>query len=318
MKLLDAFMSSPGPRNLKESFALYTKGVAMGTADIIPGVSGGTIALIAGIYTQLIDAIKSLDGQGIKKILTLDLAGALAHVHVRFLVILLAGIGTAIVSIARLMHWLLANQPTFTWSVFFGLILASIWILGKKVSWGGATGAAFLGGIVVGFLVVGLIPVQTPETWWFIIFCGMIAICAMILPGISGAFLLLILGKYEYITGALKNPFSTESLIIISCFAIGALIGITSFSRVLSFLLHHFEALTIAFLTGLMAGSLRKVWPWKEALETQIIRGKLHVLREVNLLPSLDQNLLISFALMCVGMLGVLGLEKIAGPPSQG
>jgi len=312
MNLKQAFFSSPGPVGLKDMFQLYLKGVAMGAADIIPGVSGGTIALIAGIYSNLIDAIKSLDMEGIKKLLKLDFSGFLAHVHVRFLVVLLAGIGTAILSIARAMHWLLENQPTFTWSAFFGLILASIWVLSRKVKWSANKVLAFVIGAGGGFFLVGLIPVATPETWWFIVLCGMIAICAMILPGISGAFLLLILGKYEYVTAALKHPFSAESLVIIGCFMIGAFFGITSFSRVLSYLLHHYEALTLAFLTGLMTGSLRKVWPWKDVLETQMIRGKSYVLREANLLPVVDVNLMICLGLMIAGVVLVLRLEKVA------
>ncbi|OGG94971.1 MAG: DUF368 domain-containing protein [Candidatus Lambdaproteobacteria bacterium RIFOXYD12_FULL_49_8] len=312
--LIDAFKKSPGPNNLKEALVLYLKGVSMGTADIIPGVSGGTIALIAGIYTQLIDAIKSIDGDAVKKLLRLDLAGFLAHVHLRFLVVLLAGISTAIISIARLMNYLLDEQPVLTWSAFLGLILASIWILGKKVHWSPKTLAAFGVGGLVGFVIVGLIPVSTPETWWFIILAGMIAICAMILPGISGAFLLLIMGKYEYVTGALKHPFEAQSLVIIACFCLGAFVGITSFSRVLSYLLHHYEKLTLALLTGLMAGSLRKVWPFKEVLEQVEIRGKLHVLRDQNIWPEIGTELGLAIGLAVLGFLLVMVLERWADP----
>jgi len=312
MNLKQSFLSTPGPTTLKEAVKLYFKGVAMGAADIIPGVSGGTIALIAGIYSNLIDGIKSLDFDAVKKLARFDLSGFVAHVHLKFLVILLAGIATAILSVARGMHWLLENQPTFTWSAFFGLILASIWVLSQKVEWSLFRVGGFVAGGLVGFFVVGMIPVATPETWWFLVLCGMIAICAMILPGISGAFLLLILGKYEFVTGALKHPFSAESLVIILCFGIGAFMGITSFSRVLSYLLHHYEAFTLAFLTGLMTGSLRKVWPWKDVLETQIIRGKTYVLREANVLPMADMNLAICLGLMLVALVLVLRLEKVA------
>ncbi|MDT8448326.1 MAG: DUF368 domain-containing protein [bacterium] len=318
MQLKSALMASPGPKTPKEALVLYFKGVAMGAADIIPGVSGGTIALISGIYTHLIDAIKSVDLDTFKNLGRLRLADALAGVHLRFLVVLLAGIGTAIIGIARLMHWLLKEEPVLTWSAFFGLILASILILALKVQWSLARVGGLLGGAVFGFLVVGMIPVQTPTDWWFIILVGMIAICAMILPGISGAFLMLILGKYEYVTGALKNPTSIDSLVIIVLFAVGAALGIGAFSRVLSYLLHHFEAMTLAFLTGLMAGSLRKVWPWKEVLETKMIRGKEHVLREANILPNLDAQLAAAVALMVAGLVLIWLLERWSRPGDGG
>ncbi|MFW6236942.1 MAG: DUF368 domain-containing protein, partial [Desulfosudaceae bacterium] len=247
--------------------------------------------------------------------LRLDLKGALATAHVRFLVVLLAGIATAVISIARIMHHLLQHYPVPVWSLFFGLILASILVVGRKVpSWQRPkTISAFLGGTAVAWLMVGMIPVATPETGWFIFISGFIAICAMILPGLSGAFLLLILGKYEFITGAIKNPLILDNLAILVVFAAGALAGILSFSRLLKWLLDRWHDLAMAFLTGLMTGSLRKIWPWKEVLETTLVRDKIHVLREANILPpEFGGEFVLALTLAAVGFAAVLLLERLS------
>ncbi len=286
----------------------------MGSADVIPGVSGGTIALITGIYEQLLNAIKSINARVIKKIITADLKGALAEVHSRFLLFLFAGIFLAIVSIARIMNYLLHHEPILTWSLFFGLIAASILVVGKKVgNWRYSTCLSFLIGGGAAWIIVGLIPVNTPETLWFIFISGFIAICAMILPGLSGAFLLLILGKYEFITGALKNPLIWENTIIITVFCTGTVVGILSFSRILKFLLDTWHNLSLAFLTGLMAGSMRKIWPWKAQLESTVIRGELHTLRERNIIPdAFTPEVAAAFGLAFLGFILVVILEKIS------
>ncbi|MDH5560126.1 MAG: DUF368 domain-containing protein [Deltaproteobacteria bacterium] len=311
----EAWMGSPGPKNPRETGLLLLKGILMGTADIIPGVSGGTIALITGIYNTLIDAIRSFDMSTIKHILSLDFKSALFELHLRFLIPLFFGILSAILVTARLIHYVLAVFPEITWAFFFGLIVSSTMVLGRQIkNWVGMAGLFFIFGALGAFFLVGMIPVTTPLDWWFIIFSGMIAICAMILPGISGAFILLILGKYEYVTGALKNPFLLPNLKIILLFTGGCLIGITSFSRILSFFLHRYENLTLAFLTGMMFGSLRKIWPWKEVLEEKMIRGKLYVVQETNILPqSFDSALIYALVFIVLGFLLVLILEKTAG-----
>ena len=310
-RIKQAFFASPGPDNLKDSFFLYLKGLMMGAADIIPGVSGGTIALISGIYDDLIDAIKSFNLPALKSLFTGNLSEALAQVHLRFLLVLLLGIGTALVGLAKIMHWLLTEHPVPTWSLFFGLILASTLILGQKVTdWRGKGGIAFLAGLIFGYVVVGLIPVTTPEAAWFIILAGMIAICAMILPGISGSFLLLILGKYQFITAALRAPGEPGSLAVIGLFLLGAVVGITGFSRLLSWVLHRWHMVTLAFLTGLMAGSLRKIWPWKETLESTVIRGKTHILREANILPQVDGALAVAILVMLTAFILTVILER--------
>ncbi len=310
----DAWGASPGPQNKKDYQILFLKGFCMGSADIIPGVSGGTIAFITGIYSHWLAAIASINLVFVKKLISFDWKGALAEIHVRFLLALLLGIGIAILSTARLMHYLITTHPVLTWSLFFGLILASILVVGKEIeNWKGSS-LVFVGvGAVSAYVVVGLIPVTTPESWWFILFSGIIAICAMVLPGLSGSFILLILGKYEFITGAIKNPFQLDNIVIIVLFGCGCVIGIIGFSRILKYFLAHYRNATMGILTGFMIGAMRKVWPWKEVLETKVIRGKVHVLQEQNILPpQFDSQLIFAIALIMIGFAFVLFLEKMS------
>lgn len=294
---------------------LAAKGFAMGAADIVPGVSGGTVAFVTGIYEQLLAAIASVNGAALKRLLKFDLKGLIGGVHVRFLAVLLFGLGIAVVSMAGLMHHLMAVYPVQTWATFFGLTLASVVVVAREVD-GLLKPQALVAmalGAVGAFFMVGLIPVQTPDALWFIFLCGAVAICAMILPGISGSFLLLIFGKYAYITGAIKAPFASGNLAIIAVFGAGVVVGILSFSRLLNWLLARARNLTMAVLTGFMIGALRKIWPYKETLETQVIRDKVHVLREQNVLPaSFDGEAITALALAVGGCLVVLALERLA------
>jgi putative membrane protein len=310
----EAFFASTGPTSARKAVNLALKGLCMGSADVIPGVSGGTIALITGIYEDLIGALRSIDTKVVQQVLVLDIKGVVAKVHVRFLLALFSGILVAILSLARLMNYLLHHHPVATWSLFFGLIVASTIMVGKHVSnWFGKAGISFVTGIIAATIIVNLIPMQTPEDLWFIFFCGIVAICAMILPGISGAFILLILGKYEYVTGALKDPFLPQNLIVILVFCIGCGIGLLGFSRVLNYLLQKFHNLTLAFLAGLIAGSLQKIWPWKEVIETQVIRGKAHVIWGGPIMPpAINQEFFIAAGLAALGFVAVLVLEKLS------
>ena len=318
MTFKKALMASPGPNSWKEAFILFLKGLTMGGADIIPGVSGGTMALITGIYEQLLEAIRSIDMAMIKRLLKGDISGAISGVHIRFLVALLSGIAVAIISLARIMHYLLTNHESYTFGLFFGMIAASILVIGKQVKWKPIAIGFGLLGVLVAWIVVGLIPVETPTSLVFILFSGFVAICAMILPGISGAFLLLIMGKYEFITGALKNPFGhassgDSSLVIIAVFLVGAFFGITLFSRFLKWLLSKYHNATLAFLTGLMGGSMRRIWPWKGDVVTKVIRDKVHVISESNVLPKqFDTAFALVIFLMIVGFIIVYYLEKVS------
>jgi putative membrane protein len=210
------------------------------------------------------------------------------------------------------MHYLLTEHAVQTWSVFFGLITASILVVAHSINKRFTTFPALILGAILAYGITGLIPLYTPEEPWFIFFSGMIAICAMILPGLSGSFILLILGKYAFITAALRNPVNPDNLEIILIFITGCLVGILGFSRILRYGLARWHDYTLALLTGIMLGSMRKVWPWKITLESQIIRGKEHVLREENVWPLLDFEFGIALLLMLTGFTLVMLLDKIS------
>ena len=306
------WMTSPGPKTFIEHAYLFFKGVGMGTADIVPGVSGGTIAFITGIYEALLTAIASINSRLVLQVLRLNLKQALAALHLRFLVTLVCGIVLAIISTSHLMHYLLTEHAVQTWSVFFGLITASILVVAHSINKRFTSFPALILGAIMAYGITGLIPLYTPEEPWFIFFSGMIAICAMILPGLSGSFILLILGKYAFITAALRNPINPDNLEIILIFIAGCLVGILGFSRILRYGLARWHDYTLALLTGIMLGSMRKVWPWKITLESQIIRGKEHVLRQENVWPLLDFEFGIALLLMGTGFVLVILLDKIS------
>lgn len=222
---------------------------------------------------------------------------------------LLAGIGISVFSLAKLITWLLVDHPVLVWSFFFGLVLASTWFVSKDIkewkSW--KTWVAFVIGVVIAFYITVATPAETPSNLLFIFLCGAIAICAMILPGISGSFILVLLGKYFFIMDAVK----TLDVVVIAVFGAGACIGITSFSRILSYALAHFRNITLAVLTGFMLGSLNKVWPWKEVVETFVdSHGEVKPLVEHNILP--NAYVAEAVVLMVVGFFLVYFLEKLS------
>ena len=284
----------------------------MGAADVIPGVSGGTIAFITGIYEELINSIKSIDLKAIKLLLTFRFADFWKKINGNFLFSVVGGIGISIFSLARLMTYLLVHHPIEIWSFFFGLIIASSILVAKEVKkWDIFTIISLLAGGCIAYTITVLSPASTPETWWFIILSGAIAICAMILPGISGAFILLLMGKYAYIIGAVGSL----DVGILVLFAIGAISGIISFSHLLSWLLKNYHGLTIALLTGFMVGSLNKVWPWKQTIETYVDRhGVEQVLIEKNVLPQAFQGdplLMHAIVMVIFGFFLIWGIEKV-------
>ncbi|RDV15660.1 DUF368 domain-containing protein [Pontibacter diazotrophicus] len=261
----------------------------MGAADVVPGVSGGTIAFITGIYEELLGSIRSVDGEAVKLLLRFRLADFWRHINGSFLVVLLAGIGFSVVSLSRVILFLLENYPELLWSFFFGLIVASALVVGKKIArWTPGVILVGLIGAAVAYYITVATPTQTPEAYWFIFLSGAIAICAMILPGISGSFLLVLLAKYEFILNAVKEL----RLGIIAVFGLGCVVGILSFSHVLNWALKNYHSATIALLTGFMVGSLNKVWPWKETLETYTDRhGVVKPLLQENVLPGTYESL---------------------------
>ena len=256
----------------------------MGAADVIPGVSGGTIAFIMGIYDKFVASLAAINAEAVKLFFTGKFKEFWRHINGGFLLSLVVGIGVSVISLATVMQTLLSDFPIQTWAFFFGLIVASsIFILRGISGWGLREILFLIGGILLGVTICTLSPTQTPDALWFIFLSGAIAICAMILPGISGSFILLILGKYQYILGAVSDLVAGQNvvgnLLIIGVFAIGAVVGILSFSKFLHWLLSRWHKQTLIILAGFIIGSLVKIWPWNnpEAIAQTELTGSLHI-----------------------------------------
>lgn len=283
----------------------------MGASDVVPGVSGGTMAFILGIYEELIDAIKSFDLKSLKLLITLKFRLLLDHISWRFLMAVGIGILIAIFSLARVLSWLLQNRPVLIWSFFLGLILASVVSVSRRIEkWHLLTWLCLFGGMIGTYFLVGLVPVSTPTGPWFLFLCGAIAICAMILPGISGSFILVLLGKYQFVLGAVND----RNFVVLSIVVAGACVGIALFSRLLGWLLNRYHDLMVAILTGLMLGSLRKVWPWKETIESLVdIHGRVVPIVQANILPrQWNSEVFAALLFTMVGLLAVLFLDRMA------
>lgn len=292
----------------KRYLILTLKGFCMGASDIVPGVSGGTMAFILGIYQELIDAIRSFDLKCISLMAEFRIRDVANRVSWRFLLSVGVGILIAVITMAGLLAWLLENTPILIWSFFFGLIAGSVLAIGRRVqarrSW---VWLFFLLGTVGTYVLVGLVPVSTPDAPWFLFLSGAVAICAMILPGISGAFILVLLSKYRYILEAVNH----RDLVTLGLVLAGACAGIAAFSRLLGWLYEKYREYTVALLTGLMLGSLRKIWPWKE---TGMKAGEENIASWKNVLPpEWNSEVWWAFALMGAGFLVVLLLERMGG-----
>lgn len=247
--------------------ALMLRGMAMGGADVIPGVSGGTIAFITGIYEELIRSIKSVNATFFKTLFKQGIPAAWQSINGNFLLAVVTGILISIFSLAKLMSWLLANHPMPVWAFFFGLILGSAVYIGRKIEkWTWKIVLLLLTGTAVAYYITIASPAATPEAYWFVFLSGAIAFCALVLPGISGAFILVLLGKYEFMLNAVRD----FQVSIIAVFAAGGVIGVIAFSNVIAWLFKKFHNATLAILSGFMIGSLNKLWPWKKVLETRI------------------------------------------------
>lgn len=306
---------------MKSSFLLYAKGIAMGAADVVPGVSGGTVAFISGIYDELLRSIASIPAACLLLVRG-RIKAAWNTANATFLLILLAGILTSVVSLARLITYLLEHQPIPVWSFFFGLILVSTHLVAREIQrWNWTRVVSFIMGGAFAYWITVASPVQMGHDPLSIFLAGAIAICAMILPGISGSFILVLLGLYSFVLGAVKSL----DLAVLAVFAGGCLVGIVSFAGVLRWMLVRWRDLTLAFLTGLMLGSLNKIWPWKETLSWQTDRhGEQVPLLQSNLLPGRfaeisgqDPQLLLAISLAVLGIVLVLGLEWLAGRRQQ-
>ncbi len=302
-------------RTKKSFIGIAFRGLAMGAADVVPGVSGGTIAFITGIYEELIDTISGVDLSLLKTLKKEGLKAFWKQLNGNFIVALFLGIGISIISLAKVISYLLDTHPILVWSFFFGLVLASIHLVGKQVKkWNFATIVAFVIGAIIAFWITILPPMQQADANWYIFISGVIAICAMILPGISGSFILLLLGSYQTILNAIKE-FDITKIVI---FAGGCVVGLLSFSHLLKWMFKKFEDITIAVLAGFLLGSLNKLWPWKETLKTYTnSHGKVIPLEQNNISPSkfesltgIDHQLGLAILFCVIGIVLILILEK--------
>ena len=323
-------------KGLLNYIGIAVKGACMGAADVIPGVSGGTIAFIMGIYDRFVGAIASVNAEAVKLLFKGRFRDFWKHIDGSFLLALILGIGISVVGLAGLMQMLLADFPIQTWAFFFGLIVASsIFILRGISDWRWKDGGFLALGVVLGVVICTLSPTQTPDALWFIFLSGAIAICAMILPGISGSFILLILGKYQYIMGVITSLVGNigalwgspeassalfwESLAVMAVFGVGAVVGILGFSKFLHWLLARWNKETLIVLAGFIIGSLVKVWPWSNT-EAIIMSQfpKIAVLTEdaldaaiANYQPLIDPHIAGAVIFAIVGFCLVSGIEIV-------
>ena len=299
-------------RSFLDYLKVTIKGMAMGAADVVPGVSGGTIAFISGIYEELISTISGVNPSLLSTWKNDGFSAMWKELNGNFILALFSGILISIFTVMRLANYLLENHPVLIWSFFFGLVVASIWFVAKQIpKWNFKVIIALIIGAAVAFYIVSLPPLAANSSYLFLFFSGAIAVCAMILPGISGAFILVLLGAYKSVTEA-AHDFDIKTLGVIG---LGAIFGLLTFSKVLKWLFVHYSSITLAVLTGFIAGSLNKIWPWKEVLEKAVYGDKEVVLREASVLPwNFDGNpqTIWAILLMLVGFFLIVILELVA------
>lgn len=301
-----------GNRNFISYFFIVLKGMAMGAADVVPGVSGGTIAFISGIYEELIESINNVNLSLFKTLKKEGIAAFWKQLNGNFLVALFCGILISVVSLAKGISWLLLNQPILLWSFFFGLVVASILFVGKSINkWNLATIVMLIIGAIAAYYITTLPPSENTDSLPYLFFSGALAICAMILPGISGAFILVLLGSYKVILDAVHE----RDIKIVATVGLGAIFGLLSFARLLKWMFKNYKDLTLAILTGFILGSLNKIWPWKKVLETKVFGDKIITVDEQSISPFAfegDNQLLFAMLLAVLGFSLILLLEKLA------
>jgi putative membrane protein len=289
----------------------------MGAADVVPGVSGGTVAFITGIYDELLHSIKAIDLEAFRLLYKFKLVDFWKKINGNFLIVLFAGIASSLLSLAKIVIYLLAHHPILIWSFFFGLIMISAPLVLREIKkWEAGTALTFILGIGIAYAVTILSPTQSPEYLWFIFLAGALAICAMILPGISGAFILLLIGKYQYMITAILE----FNIPVILVFAGGCVLGLMGFSRFLTWILAQYHHATVALLAGFMLGSLNKVWPWREVLEYATnSKGEQIAVFDKSILPwnylsvtGKDPQLFQAILMMALGVFIIVLIEKIA------
>jgi len=291
----------------------------MGAADVVPGVSGGTIAFISGIYEELLTSISSINLKTLRVLKSEGLKAVWKTINGNFLIALLIGIFISIASLAKLISWLLENKPILVWSFFFGLVLASILYIGKQITrWNLLTIFLFIVGALIAYYITTLQPLVTENSSpLFIFLAGSIAICAMILPGISGSFILVLLGAYKPVLDAIHN----KDFKLLAILATGAIVGLLFFSKILKWLFNHYRNFTLAMLTGFILGSLNKIWPWKQTLTWRLNSHGVKVpFNEQSILPSSyegEPQIAMAIILAVIGFLVIILLEKLAKVSSK-
>ena len=314
-------------RTFFQYIIISLKGIAMGAADVVPGVSGGTIAFISGIYEELISTIHRLDLGFFKHWKKEGFAKAWNSYNLSFLTALFAGIALSILSLAKLITWLLEVYPIQVWSFFFGLVLASILYVGKQITkWNAKAIIALLIAIAISYFITIANPLGSSDSLIFLFFAGFVAIIAMILPGISGAFILLLLGAYAVVVGTISNFIESvtaldwelfkKSVLQMTVFSLGALVGLKAFSRILNWMFANHKNTTLAVLTGFMIGALNKIWPWKEVDSYRIdSHGKSVPFIDHSVMPGQyegDSQLVFALLFLALGFLSIFMLERIA------
>ncbi|MGV7107715.1 DUF368 domain-containing protein [Flavobacterium sp. U410] len=315
-------------RKLFPDYLLITlKGIAMGAADVVPGVSGGTIAFISGIYQELIDSINKINLGTLKTLKTSGIKTTWASINGNFLLALVTGIGISVLTFSKIITHLLETQPILVWSFFFGLVIASIVFIWKEIThWKPKSILALLIGTLLSYYITIAEPTQSPESFPYLFLSGFLAIIAMILPGVSGAFILLLMGSYATVIGTINQlregltqmnfEILSQAILKLVVFALGAILGLKLFSRVLTWMFAHHKNTTLALLIGFMIGSLNKIWPWKIVLETRInSHGEVVPFIEKSILPQYfdgDAKIIGAIIMSVFGFLLIFGLEKLA------
>jgi putative membrane protein len=295
---------------IKEFIVLVLKGAGMGAANVIPGVSGGTIALITGIFEKLIDSIKSFNVKALELLFTGKFKDFAKHINLGFLIAVFLGIGISIITFAKLLDYLFLNYPVYIWSFFFGLILASVYFVGKTISkWSFSIIFTFIFGTTIAVTITLMTPATENPALWYLFICGIIAACCMILPGLSGSFILILLGNYQLV---MINAINDLNIKILAPVVIGAAFGLLVFSHFLSWIFKNFKDQTISVLSGFILGSLAILWPWKNEI-TESFAGKVKVVGYTwNLPATFNLEVIFAIGLMILGIISIWLIEKLA------
>lgn len=303
---------------MKQNLYTLIKGIAMGAANVVPGVSGGTIALITGIFERLIDAIKSFNLKAAKLLLSFKFKEFAGYTDLYFLIALFSGVFIAIITLAKLFDFLFTNYPVYIWSYFFGLVLASVYFVGKTISkWSWSVILTFLVGTALAIIISVLNPAKEDNGFIYLMLCGVVAMCSMILPGLSGSFVLILMGNYQLVMIDAVNNMDFGILIPV---VIGAVVGLIAFSHILSWVFKRYRDQTISLLTGFILGSVSILWPWQKAIylkdtagELILKKGEPIVEHYSRFLPeSFDQQVIFAIVFAILGIVTIWAVEKAA------